>query len=71
MWRRGNWQRGFAQRFGHYDAKLKQNVTNSHVLWAHAVSVGEVNICPTCPGSGKPIAQRQNCRFDHNFHGHG
>jgi 3-deoxy-D-manno-octulosonic-acid transferase len=45
MWRRGNWQAGFAQRFGYYDAKLKQAITNRHVLWMHAVSVGEVNLC--------------------------
>src|SRR5437016_12968273 len=45
MWRRGNWQRGFAQRFGRYDSKLKQALTNRHTLWLHAVSVGEVNVC--------------------------
>jgi 3-deoxy-D-manno-octulosonic-acid transferase len=45
MWRRGNWRRGFRQRFGRYDARLKQALTNRHVLWMHAVSVGEVNIC--------------------------
>jgi 3-deoxy-D-manno-octulosonic-acid transferase len=45
MRRRGNWQSGFSQRFGKYDAKLKQAITNRHVLWAHAVSVGEVNAC--------------------------
>src|SRR5512140_238988 len=44
MWRRGNWRRGFRQRFGRYDNKLKQAVTNRHVLWMHAVSMGEVNI---------------------------
>lgn len=43
--RRGNWVGGFAQRFGKYDAKLKQAITNRHVLWTHAVSVGEVNVC--------------------------
>lgn len=43
--RRGNWRPGFAQRFGKYDAKLKQAITNRHVLWLHAVSVGEVNLC--------------------------
>jgi len=43
--RRGNWQKGFSQRFGKYDSKLKQAITNRHVLWAHAVSVGEVNLC--------------------------
>lgn len=45
MWRRGKWQTGFWQRFGMYDAKLKQAITNRHVLWMHAVSVGEVNLC--------------------------
>ena len=45
MWRRGNWREGFAQRFGKYNAKVKQAITNRHVLWIHAVSVGEVNIC--------------------------
>src|SRR5213592_3535971 len=44
MWRRGNWRRGFRQRFGRFDSKIKQAVTNRHVLWIHAVSVGEVNI---------------------------
>ena len=45
MWRRGNWRTGFSQRFGHYDHKIKQSLTNRHVLWMHAVSVGEMNIC--------------------------
>lgn len=45
MWRRGNWTSGFAQRFGSYDAKIKQALTNRHVIWFHAVSVGEVNVC--------------------------
>ena len=45
MWRRGHWRRGLAQRFGHYSARVKQAVTNRHVLWIHAVSVGEVSIC--------------------------
>ncbi len=45
MWRRGNWRTGFKQRFGHYDNKIKQSVTNRHVIWLHAVSVGEMNIC--------------------------
>jgi 3-deoxy-D-manno-octulosonic-acid transferase len=43
--RRGRWRDGFRQRFGHYDAKLKQALTNRHVIWLHAVSVGEVNVC--------------------------
>jgi 3-deoxy-D-manno-octulosonic-acid transferase len=45
MWRRGNWRQGFSQRFGRYSSKIKQAITNRHVLWIHAVSVGEVNIC--------------------------
>src|SRR5437773_2030500 len=45
MWRRGGWLNGFGQRFGRFNSKVKQAVTNRHVLWIHAVSVGEVNIC--------------------------
>ncbi len=45
MWRRGNWRAGFSQRSGRYSSKLKQGLTNRDVLWLHAVSVGEVNIC--------------------------
>jgi 3-deoxy-D-manno-octulosonic-acid transferase len=45
MWRRGQWQKGFWQRFGVFDTKFKQAITNRHVIWMHAVSVGEVNIC--------------------------
>src|SRR6267143_3187954 len=45
MWRRGHWREGFGQRFGRFNSKIKQAVTNRHVLWIHAVSVGEVNIC--------------------------
>jgi 3-deoxy-D-manno-octulosonic-acid transferase len=45
MRRRGNWLPGFAERFGKYDTKLKQAITNRNTLWMHAVSVGEVNVC--------------------------
>jgi len=45
MRRRGNWLDGFTQRFGRYDTNLKQALTNRHVIWLHAVSVGEVNLC--------------------------
>jgi 3-deoxy-D-manno-octulosonic-acid transferase len=45
MQRRGNWQEGFSQRFAKYPPQLKQFLTNSHVLWIHAVSVGEVGLC--------------------------
>lgn len=44
LWRRGNWQQGFRQRFGRYSSKVKQAITNRHVMWIHAVSVGEVNL---------------------------
>ncbi len=45
MWRRGNWRHGFGQRFGCYDANLTDQLADSRVLWLHAVSVGEVNLC--------------------------
>lgn len=45
LWRRGNWLKGFGQRFGQYDKNLRQAITNRHVVWVHAVSVGEVNLC--------------------------
>jgi 3-deoxy-D-manno-octulosonic-acid transferase len=45
MRRRGNWLAGFGQRFGKYDSKFRQAITNRHTLWMHAVSVGEVNVC--------------------------
>ncbi len=45
MRRRGGWRAGFGERFAKYDAVLKQALTNRHVIWLHAVSVGEVNLC--------------------------
>ncbi len=45
MWRRGNWLPGFLERFGYYSRNLKQALTNRQVIWLHAVSVGEVNLC--------------------------
>jgi 3-deoxy-D-manno-octulosonic-acid transferase len=45
MRRRGNWRHGFSERFANYDPSLKQALTNRHVVWLHAVSVGEVNLC--------------------------
>ena len=45
MRRRGNWLEGFKQRFGTHDANLKQALSNRQVIWLHAVSVGEVNVC--------------------------
>src|SRR6185436_14130883 len=45
LWRRGHWRKNFSQRFGRYNAKVKQSITNRHTIWIHAVSVGEVNLC--------------------------
>jgi len=45
MRRRGNWRPGFRERFARYDSNLKQALTNRQVIWIHAVSVGEVNLC--------------------------
>ncbi|HEY3762302.1 MAG TPA: 3-deoxy-D-manno-octulosonic acid transferase [Verrucomicrobiae bacterium] len=45
MWRRGGWRPGFQERFGKYKSDLKQALTNRQVIWLHAVSVGEVNLC--------------------------
>ena len=33
------------ERFGKFDSNFKQSLSNRHVIWLHAVSVGEVNIC--------------------------
>lgn len=43
--RRGGWQADFKQRFGEFNVKVKQAITNRQVVWMHAVSVGEVNVC--------------------------
>ncbi len=43
--RRGNWRQDFLHRFAKYPPELKQFLTNSHALWIHAVSVGEVGLC--------------------------
>jgi 3-deoxy-D-manno-octulosonic-acid transferase len=45
MRRRGNWRPGFIERFARYHSELKQALTNRHIVWIHAVSVGEVNLC--------------------------
>ncbi len=45
MTRRGNWLANFGQRFADYDSAINQALTNRHVIWMHAVSVGEVEMC--------------------------
>ena len=55
MWRRGNWRAGFAQRFGIFPDSFKQSITNRHVVWFHAVSVGEVNICTQLIRAIEPV----------------
>lgn len=54
MWRRGNWQAGFGQRFGIFGTDFKQSITNRHVVWLHAVSVGEVNVSTPFIGALEP-----------------
>ncbi|HEY1718547.1 MAG TPA: 3-deoxy-D-manno-octulosonic acid transferase [Verrucomicrobiae bacterium] len=44
MWRRGNWEGGFLERFGIYEPNIK-SLQRRNVLWIHAVSVGEANLC--------------------------
>jgi 3-deoxy-D-manno-octulosonic-acid transferase len=58
MWRRGNWRHGFSERFAVYGSKLKQALTNRDVIWLHAVSVGEVNICTQLIKALEPRAPR-------------
>ena len=41
--RRGQWREGFAQRFGFYGG-LNGELADQHVIWLHAVSVGEANL---------------------------
>lgn len=43
MQARGNWRFGFFERFGFYDHTVK-TLAKRHVIWIHAVSVGEVNL---------------------------
>ena len=45
MWRRGNWQYKFFERFGFYNSQFRKRICDKPVVWFHAVSVGEVNIC--------------------------
>jgi 3-deoxy-D-manno-octulosonic-acid transferase len=47
MWRRGDWRKDFGQRFGIYSDELVKRLKEGgrSVVWMHAVSVGEVNIC--------------------------
>lgn len=45
MWRRGNWQAGFGQRFARYSPEFKTALAARPVVWLHAVSVGEVGVC--------------------------
>ncbi|MGA2248370.1 MAG: glycosyltransferase N-terminal domain-containing protein [Verrucomicrobiota bacterium] len=45
LWRRGNWRKGFLQRFGYYDENVKRLSAEHDVIWIHAVSVGEIMLC--------------------------
>lgn len=44
LWKRGNWQKNFGQRFGFYSNDLREKLRGKKNVWFHAVSVGEVNI---------------------------
>ena len=54
--RRGDWLRDFGQRFAIYDPSIKQALTNRDVIWLHAVSVGEVNLCTQLINALEPRA---------------
>ncbi|MCS1408116.1 MAG: 3-deoxy-D-manno-octulosonic acid transferase [Verrucomicrobia subdivision 3 bacterium] len=45
LWRRSNWKSGFGQRFGFYSKTVVEHLRGNRVIWFHAVSVGEVNLC--------------------------
>ena len=45
IWRRGNWRSGLGERFGWYGAELREHLRGRRVIWFHAVSVGEANLC--------------------------
>lgn len=45
LWRRGGWRKGFWQRLGYYDEDIKSLSSKGDVIWLHAVSVGEMNLC--------------------------
>ena len=44
LWKRGNWKQNFLQRFGKYSLTLHPK-ENDRIIWFHAVSVGEINLC--------------------------
>jgi len=44
LWLRGGWRPGFRHRFGRYDPKFKQAITNRHVVWIHTGPARELNI---------------------------
>ena len=52
--RRGSWRRGFGQRFGCHERDLKEALAGRRVLWLHAVSVGEANLCVQLIGELQP-----------------
>src|SRR5262249_60115645 len=44
MIRRGGYREKFEQRLGIYDRAVRNRLSNEHLTWLHAVSVGEVSI---------------------------
>lgn len=45
MLKRGNWQKGFPYRIGCFSDLHTEDFSKNKVIWLHAVSVGEANIC--------------------------
>jgi 3-deoxy-D-manno-octulosonic-acid transferase len=43
--RRPGWRSGFKQRFGYYGEEIQNFAIGREVIWLHAVSVGEINLC--------------------------
>jgi 3-deoxy-D-manno-octulosonic-acid transferase len=45
IWSQGNWEKAFWERCGRHGPKIKQAITNRHVIWLHAGSDDGINIC--------------------------
>jgi 3-deoxy-D-manno-octulosonic-acid transferase len=48
--RRGEWRRGFGERFGRYSPALRRDLAGGGAIWLHAVSVGEANLAARLAG---------------------
>ena len=57
MWKRGGYRKGFLQRFGCYEASVRECLRNRPRIWIHAVSVGEVQVA--LQGGGHRVGRRE------------